>query len=70
MKLGMMATGSRVRKLSAVMVDFAYGREGMVIRETLDGVTHLGIRWDGSHKVFEYPHDTEVEEVPNVDQQR
>lgn len=54
-------TGSRVRKPSAIVFDYAYQREGIVIRELFDGASHVGIQWEGSPSVFEYSPDTLVE---------
>lgn len=59
--IGELESGTRVRKLSAIMFDFAFGRVGTVVRE--DG--HLGVLWDGGRLVIEYPPDTQV--VPEAD---
>ena len=60
--LGEIPSGSRVRKPSAIVFDFAYRRTGTVVRERLeDGREHLGVVWDGSGAVYEYPGETEFE---------
>lgn len=47
-------TGARVSKPSATPFDFAFRRVGVVCRE--DG--HLGVGWEGSSRIYEYPPDT------------
>ena len=50
-------TGARVKKLTAIRLDFAFGRTGSVIRESFDGREHVGVLWDGGGRVYEYPDD-------------
>lgn len=44
-------TGARVTKPSAIIFDFAFQRIGTVCRED----SRIGVVWDGSPNVFEYP---------------
>ena len=52
-QLGCFETGARVTKPSAIVIDFAYQRAGTVCREG----SHVGVMWDGSPRIFEYPAD-------------
>ena len=52
------SAGDRVRRPDAIPFDFAYGREGtVVIEDDGFGIRRLGVRWDGSDRIFEYPAD-------------
>jgi hypothetical protein len=57
-------TGARVRKPSAIPFDFAFGREGTVVREYVDGRLHEGVCWDGSDSYLQYAGDTILVECP------
>ncbi|GEM_PF-6380759 len=58
------ATGARVTKPSAIPFDFAYGRTGTVVRESVTDEEVrdkdcLGVVWDGSNRAYEYSPETE-----------
>ena len=57
--IGSLATGAQVRKPSAMIFDFAYGRKGTVQREG----ERVGVLWEGGNVIVEYPADTLVEPV-------
>jgi hypothetical protein len=56
-------SGARVRKPSARPINFAFGREGIVIRETFADKRHVGVLFDGASAVIEYPDNTELEVI-------
>ncbi len=55
MKLSDIPTGSGVMKPSAIPMDFAYMRRGIVVRETTEDGLMCGVVWEGSNTAFQYP---------------
>ena len=54
-------TGASVTKPSALPVDYAFGRIGIVLREVADGKEHVGVLWEDAYTIVEYPADEEFE---------